>query len=48
LWLIGDELAVTASRLESPGGAGAFSHLSALAAHLLYGFIVDACVSRAN
>jgi len=48
LWLIGDELAATASRLESPGAASGPSHLWALAAHLLYGFIVDGCVSRAD
>ena len=48
LWLIGDELAVTAARLESPVAASACSHVSALAAHLLYGVIVDACVSRAD
>lgn len=48
LWLIGDELAVSASRLESPVAASVRSHVSALAAHLLYGLIVDGCVSRAN
>ena len=45
LWLIGDELAVTVGRLENACAASAVSHLSALAAHLLYGWIVDACVS---
>lgn len=46
LWLIGDELAVTAAGLENPRAADAGSHLSALAAHLLYGMIVDAFVSK--
>lgn len=48
LWLIGDELAVSAARLENPSAANALSHASALAAHLLYGFIVDACASSAD
>jgi type IV secretory pathway TrbD component len=47
LWLVGDELAVSAARLESPSAANVFSHGSALAAHLVYGFIVDACSSTA-
>jgi uncharacterized membrane protein YagU involved in acid resistance len=46
LWLIGDELAVFAAGLENPRAAGAGSHLSALAAHLLYGMIVDGLVSK--
>jgi len=48
LWLIGDELAVTAARLENPGAASAVSHLAALAAHMTYGLIVDACVSKSE
>ena len=48
LWLIGDELAVSAARLESPCAASVFSHVSALAAHLIYGVIVEVCVSRAD
>ncbi len=48
LWLIGDELAVSAARLESASAANAFSHGSALAAHVVYGVIVDACSSRAH
>jgi uncharacterized membrane protein YagU involved in acid resistance len=46
LWLVGDELAVTAARLESASAANAFSHASALAAHIVYGLIVDACCSK--
>lgn len=42
LWLVGDELAVSASGLEHPLRAPVFSHLSALAAHVLYGIVVDA------
>jgi uncharacterized membrane protein YagU involved in acid resistance len=45
LWLLGDELAVSATRLENPRAANARSHLSALAAHLVYGMIVDGFVS---
>ncbi len=45
LWLMGDELAVSAARLENPRAANAWSHLSALAAHLAYGMILDAVVS---
>jgi uncharacterized membrane protein YagU involved in acid resistance len=49
LWLVGDELAVSAAGLENPRAADAGSHLSALAAHLLYGLIVDAlCRSSVN
>lgn len=43
LWLLGDELAVTVTGLENPRAANARSHGSALAAHLLYGIILDAC-----
>jgi uncharacterized membrane protein YagU involved in acid resistance len=48
LWLFADELAVTVARLENPRAANARSHASALAAHVLYGFIVDACSLRAT
>ena len=48
LWLIADELAVSVTRLENPRAANARSHSSALAAHMLYGIIVDACCSKAN
>jgi uncharacterized membrane protein YagU involved in acid resistance len=48
LWLVGDELAVSAARLENASAANAFSHGSALAAHLLYGVIVDTCSSSAS
>jgi uncharacterized membrane protein YagU involved in acid resistance len=47
LWLLGDELAVSAARLENVRAANAGSHLSALAAHLIYGMIVDVFVSTA-
>lgn len=46
LWLLGDELAVSAARLENPRAANAQSHLSALAAHFVYGMVVDALVSN--
>ncbi len=46
LWLLADELAVTVTRLEKPRAANARSHGSALAAHVLYGMIVDACSSK--
>lgn len=46
LWLVGDELTVSAAGLENPRAANAGSHLSALAAHLLYGMIVDAFVLK--
>jgi hypothetical protein len=46
LWLVGDELAVTATRLADPVAASYRSHLSALAAHLLYGLVVDAFVPK--
>jgi hypothetical protein len=42
LWLIGDEVAVSASGLEDPFQASLFSHLSALGAHVLFGMIVAA------
>lgn len=45
LWLLGDELTVSATRLESPRAANARCHLSALAAHVVYGMIVDGLVS---
>jgi Protein of unknown function (DUF1440) len=41
LWLIGDEVAVSALGLEHPFRTPISSHLSALAAHILYGMIVD-------
>lgn len=44
LWLIGDELAVTLAGLEDPGQTAAFSHLSALAAHIAYGMVVESLV----
>jgi Protein of unknown function (DUF1440) len=47
LWLVGDELAVSASGLEHPFRIPIPSHLSALAAHILYGMIVDS-VQRAR
>lgn len=46
LWLVGDELAVSVAGLEDPLRAPAFSHLSALGAHLIYGLIVDATHNR--
>lgn len=48
LWLAGDELAVTVTRLENPRAANTGSHASALAAHIVYGIIVDACSSMAR
>ena len=45
LWLIGDEVAVSVSRLEDPLKTPVFSHLSALSAHVLYGMVVDAVQS---
>ncbi|MFL6414458.1 MAG: DUF6789 family protein [Bryobacteraceae bacterium] len=48
LWLLGDELAVSLTHLETASAAKAGSHVSALAAHLLYGAIVDACYGKAT
>ena len=45
LWLIGDEVAVSASGLDDPLKSPVFSHLSALSAHVLYGMVVDAVQS---
>lgn len=44
LWLIGDEIAVSAAGLEDPRNAPLASHMSALGAHLLYGLMVDAVI----
>ncbi len=44
LWLLGDELAVSLAGLEDPRSAPAYSHISALAAHMLYGMIVEAAI----
>lgn len=41
LWAVGDELAVSMSGLENFAATPARSHLSALAAHVLYGITVD-------
>ena len=46
LWLVGDEIAVSASGLEDPRQTPVFSHVSALGIHILYGLIVDAVISR--
>src|SRR3954453_12080303 len=45
LWLVGDEAAVSASGLEDPRQVPIFSHTSALAAHVLYGMLVDRVLS---
>lgn len=42
LWLLGDEIAVSASGLENPFEAPVASHLSALGAHIAYGMLIDA------
>lgn len=42
LWLLGDEIAVSAAGLEDPFRTPLPSHCSALGAHILYGMIVDA------
>lgn len=42
LWLFGDEVAVSASGLADPRRTPLPSHLSALAAHLIYMAVVDA------
>lgn len=41
LWLVGDEVAVSAAGLEDPRRAPMFSHASALGAHILYGLAVS-------
>ncbi len=41
LWLIGDELAMTASGLSDPASKVPSSHLSALFAHLLFGSVTE-------
>ncbi len=42
VWLLGDEVAVPAFRLSAPAtNAPLSSHISALAAHLVYGFVTD-------
>src|SRR3954447_21366484 len=45
LWLVGDEAAVSASRLEDPLQVPIFSHCSAFAAHVLYGMVIDRVLS---
>ncbi len=47
LWLVGDELAVTLSGLENPAETAAFSHASALAAHVVYGMVLEALIEPA-
>lgn len=46
LWAVGDELAVTVADLEDPRGTPIRSHVSALAAHVLFGFTVAAIASQ--
>jgi hypothetical protein len=46
LWIAGDEIAVTAMGLEDPRRTPLRSHLSALAAHVAYGAIVDKTLDR--
>ena len=41
LWLTGDEIAVSASGLEDPWKTPAFSHASALGAHIAFGLVLD-------
>src|SRR4051794_16543497 len=45
LWLVGDEAAVSVSGLEDPLRVPIFSHCSALAAHVLYGIVIDRVLS---
>lgn len=42
LWLMGDEVAVSAAGLEDPFKTPLYSHVTALGAHVLYGMAVDA------
>lgn len=48
LWLVGDEAAVSLAGLEDPFRTPAFSHLSALGAHVVYGLIVEAVADAVN
>ena len=41
LWLIGDEAAITASSLSNPWSRKPAAHVSALAAHLLFGVVTE-------
>jgi putative membrane protein len=41
LWLVADEFAVSASRLSDPFAKHPLSHVSALAAHLIYGVALE-------
>ena len=41
LWLVGDEVAVTLMRLSNPRSKTKASHVVALAAHLLYGSVME-------
>jgi hypothetical protein len=45
LWFLGDECAISVSGLEEPGRARLRSHVSALAAHLIYGVVLHSIAS---
>jgi hypothetical protein len=42
LWLVGDEIPVTLSRISDPRNKSAASHAAAFSAHLLFGAVVEA------